>query len=105
MFSGTFESSKQQRRPPDLDPPDPRVQHAGRRLDRDQERLAVRPDHTLDRQQVGVGVQVKFLLPAVGVERLAEVALVVQSPTPIRGMPRSLALLRWSPASTPRPPE
>ena len=28
-----------------------------------------------------------------------------KSPTPISGMPRSLALLRWSPDSTPKPPE
>ena len=63
---------------PTPDPPDPRVQHAGGRLDRDQQRLAVRPGDALDRQQVGVGVQVEFLLPAVGVERLAEIALGVQ---------------------------
>ena len=39
---GDVRVEKQQHRPPDLDPPDPRVQHAGGRLDRDQERLAVR---------------------------------------------------------------
>ena len=40
--------------------------------------LAVGPDGRLDRQQVGVVVEVRFLLPAVGVERLAEVALGIK---------------------------
>ena len=69
---------QQQRRPADLHPPDPRVQHAGGGLDRDQERLAVGAGHALDRQQLEVGVEIVLLLPAVGVERLAEVALGVQ---------------------------
>ena len=69
---------QQQGRPPHLDPPDPRPEHAQVRVDRHHQRLAVRPEHLLDRQQVGVGVEVVFLLPAVGVERLAEVALVVE---------------------------
>ena len=75
---GHVRVEQQQRRPPDLDPPDPRVQDAGGRLDRDQERLVVRAGDALDRQQVGVGVEVVLLLPAVGVERLAEVALGVE---------------------------
>ena len=71
---------KQQHRPPDLDSPDPRVQRAGCRLDLDQEGLAVGTRDALDGEQVGVGVQVKFLLPAVGVERLAKIALRIEEP-------------------------
>ena len=42
------------------------------------QRLPVLPVHALDRQELEVGVEVELLLPAVGVERLAEIALGVE---------------------------
>ena len=36
---------------------------------------------------------------------LGDAGAVPPAPMPVKGMPRSLALLRWSPARTPRPPE
>ena len=47
-------------------------------VDLDHHRLAVLPDGDLDRQLVDVGVDVFFLLPAVLVEALPEVALLVK---------------------------
>ncbi len=69
---------QEERRAADLHPPDSRVQHAAGGLHRDQERLPVGAGHALDRQQLDVGVEVLLLLPAVGIERLAEIALRVQ---------------------------
>jgi hypothetical protein len=47
-------------------------------LDRHPHRPAAGVPRRLDRQQIGVGLDVALLLPALRVERLVEVALVVQ---------------------------
>ena len=59
----------------------------------------------LKRQQRRVVGRIALDLPAGLVELLAEVALAVEEADATSGMPRSDADFRWSPASTPRPPE
>ena len=76
---------------------------AGFDLHRD--RLAVRADRGFHRQLVDVGLEVLFLLPAVAIQPLAEISLAVKQADSDQRNSRSDALLMWSPASTPRPPE
>ena len=91
-----------QRDAADVGPPDLRLR-AARRPGRPRR---CTPSQRVEGQRVGVEVGVALLLPAVDVELLAEVARGGRSrPTPTSGTPRSLDALRWSPASTPRPPE
>ena len=66
--------------PPDLDEPDRDRQRPAGQLDRHLERVAARVGDPEDRQAGEVEVGVGVLLVAVGVDRLAEVALAVHEP-------------------------
>ncbi len=67
---------KQQHVPPDVDAPDARDDATGSRFDRDGHRNTV-PHGGLNRQQTAVDVDVVLLLPAVGIEPLTKISLVV----------------------------
>ena len=68
---------QQQGAAPDRHRPDPRRDRAGAGLDADGDGAAVLRRRRPDRQRRGVDVEVLLLLPAVAVEALPEVALVV----------------------------
>ena len=65
---------------PDLNFENPRVQHARRRFDGYQQRLIIGSGDALNRKQVEVGIQVKFLLPALTWRTLLEPTALVVMP-------------------------
>ena len=73
--------------------PDLGQQLAGAGLDLDGDRLAVRPAGGLHRQVLDLRVQVLLLLPAVAVQVLLEVALVVEQPDGHQGNPQAAGAL------------
>ena len=66
---------------------------------------AVRRRDARERQPLRVVVGVGVLLVAVGVDRLSEVAVAIEKADPDERDGHVEAAFRWSPASTPRPPE
>ena len=79
-FSGRSVSSRRTGIAPDLGDPDGDVQVATRQLDGHRQRQARRVLDPAERQAAQVVVGVVVLLVAVGVDRLAEVALAVEQP-------------------------
>ena len=102
---GAVRVEQQDRHPADLGEPDGHGQVAPGQLHGDRQRQAGRVLDAAQRQPAEVVVGVVVLLVAVGIDRLAEVALAVQQPDADDGSAMSLAVFMWSPASTPRPPE
>ena len=104
---GHVRVEQQDRHAADLGDPDRDVRGRGRAARRctvsgSPSRSWTRAERQAGQVVVGVGV----LLVAVGVDRLAEVALAVEQPDADRtGRAMSLAVFMWSPARTPRPPE
>ena len=66
--------------PADVHQPDLGQQLAGAGVDADGDRLAVGAQGRLHRQVLDLGVEILFVLPAVDVEMLLEIALVVEQP-------------------------
>jgi len=100
---GDVRIEQQDRHAADLDAPDGGREHPLRQLDVDDEGIALRIDDTQDREprQVVVGVGVLLVArsasdPSGGSSRACR-----GSPTPTNGRAMSLAVLMWSPASTP----
>ena len=73
-------SSKNSATRPDVDPPDAGEDLSAPRGDRDDDRLAVGAKRRQDRQLGRFDLGVRFLLPAVLVDALREIALDVQQP-------------------------
>ena len=78
LIGGDVGVEQIERNAPHLHLPDLRVDVAARKIHADAERLAVRVRLRLHRHVIEIVVGVALLLPAVGVERLAEVALLIQ---------------------------
>ncbi len=66
-----------ERHPPDVDAPDPRGHHAGADRHRHRERRGVGAGDQRGGQPLGIGLDPVLVLPARGVDPLAEVALAV----------------------------
>ena len=79
---GYVRVEQEHRHAPDLDQPHGDRQRPAGQLHRHLERVAARVGDAQDRQPVEVEVGVGVLLVAVGVDRLAEVALAVHEPDP-----------------------
>ncbi len=97
---------QQERDAADVGDPDPRGQPtAAGQVETHLDRLAGLVTQQGEAEAVGVQERIALALPTVVADRLREVAGAVEQTTPVSGTPRSEALLRWSPARMPSPPE
>ena len=69
----------------DVDLPDLDVDDAGRQLHLDLEIAGHSRQELLDRQRVEVVDRIAFLLPAVGIQQLLEIALLIEQTRPRSG--------------------
>ncbi len=99
---------QEQRDPPDVDAPDTGGDVACADRDADRQRRRVRAGDERRREAIGVGVDPVLVLPARGVDALAEVALAVHEPDgderhrPVRGLLEQVAGQRAQPAGVHR---
>ena len=70
----------------DVELPDLNEDVAGGQFDGDLEIVALGVLHGVERQRVEIVHRIAFLLPSVGIQKLAEVALLIEQPEPISGI-------------------